>query len=45
MKDCEICICQDCIKQERCTICEKCFNSTEENCKSECPYGGFESED
>lgn len=45
MKDCEVCICPDCRKQEKCAICENCFNCPDERCKSECPFGGFESDD
>lgn len=44
MKDCEICICPDCEKQERCEICKNCFSCPEDSYKSECPYGGFESD-
>lgn len=44
MKDCDVCICEDCIKQERCCICKNCVNCPEEHFKSECPYGGFESD-
>lgn len=44
MKDCEACICQDCIKQDKCEICKACYTCTGERTKSECPYGGFESD-
>lgn len=44
MKDCEVCICPDCEKQEKCDICNNCFNCPAEGQKSECPFGGFESE-
>lgn len=44
MKDCEVCICPDCRKQEKCQICNTCFNCVNEQRKSECPYGGFESD-
>lgn len=43
-KDCEVCICSDCRKQGKCSYCENCFNNPEEKGKSECPYGGFESD-
>lgn len=36
MKDCEVCICPDCRKQEECEICNNCFNCPAEGCKSEC---------
>lgn len=44
MKDCEICICPDCRKQDECEICNKCYTCPGEHYKSECPYGGFESD-
>ena len=44
MKDCEVCICGDCKKQKRCEICKGCANTPEERGKSECQYGGFESD-
>lgn len=44
MKDCEVCICPDCNKWRKCEICKECSNCPEENYKSECPYGGFESD-
>lgn len=42
--ECSICICPDCRKQDECEICNKCYICPGEHCKSECPYGGFESD-
>lgn len=42
--ECKICICPDCIKQGECEICDKCYSCPEEHYKSECLYGGFESD-
>ena len=44
MKDCEVCFCQDCQKQDECEICKKCYTCPGDNAKSECPFGGFESD-
>lgn len=36
---CDVCVCADCRKKERCEVCKTCDMN---KYHSECPHGGFE---
>lgn len=44
ISECSVCICPDCRKQDECEICNKCYTCPGDNAKSECPFGGYESD-